>query len=43
MPETFLRILSFVFFVVLIPIIRRADSSIFNETFGKVGRALLPT
>jgi len=43
MPETFLRIVSFVLFAVLIPKMRRADSTIFNVTFGKVGKALLPT
>lgn len=43
MPETFLRIVSFVVFAVLIPKIARADSRMLSATFGRVGRALLPT
>jgi len=43
MPETSLRIVSFVLLAVLIPHKPRADSAMFNATFGRVGNALLPT
>lgn len=43
MPEVFLRIVSFVLLAVLMPKMPRADSRRFNATFGRVGRALLPT
>lgn len=41
-PETSLRIWSFVVLVNLIPTIPKASSAMFRATFGRVGRALLP-
>jgi hypothetical protein len=43
MPEAFLRIVSCVLLVVLIPQTPRSDSKMVNATFGSVGKALLPT
>lgn len=42
-PETSLRIVNFVLLASLIPSKPRVDSATFRVTFGRVGRALVPT